>query len=310
MKKRVPVAIAAVLTACGAVVTTSNDSAESAPQKSSKAKQPVLNYPSYDRGGMAGCFDPKLSGYARVAAERIGGVPCKTNSAAPQNDNDPYAGRWRGSGELTITAAGSGRYKVYLETGAPGCGGEIKGWAVASSSRLMLSVTPPQPGYQACTVAFGRKGPSLEATEYGDCHLFYGGECSFGGDYSRLSSGGAAATQPTAPPSTSPSIVGVWVQQGDYCASGDAVVIDANGSYRNSGGDVDGRWSLSGNALTVLYSDIDPTTGESQGAPQRAVIRVTRVNANEIRLDQRRMRRCPPNGGAEPWHPGQTFTTR
>lgn len=307
MKKRVPIAIAAVLTACGAVTTTSNDAAESAPQKSAKPRQqPRVGFERFDRGGMAGCFDPKLSGYARAAAERIGGVPCKTPSGADQGGGDPWAGQYSGTAEMKITRAGPGRYSVYIDSGGPGCGGEIEGGATASGNRLTLSVNPPQPGYQQCRVMFDRTGSTLQASTSGDCSLFHGGACGFAGPYRRTQSASAPAP---ATASAQPSILGVWVHQGGYCASGDPIVFEAGGGYRNSGGDLRGRWSITGEKLAVVYVEVDPTSGIG-GAQQISVMRLARVNANEIRLDQSRMRRCPANGGAEPWHPGERFTTR
>ena len=85
MQKRVPIAVAAILTACGAVATTS---AESAPQKSAKPKQSV--------GGAAGCFDPNLKGYARAVAEQIGGVPCARSATrvVPRSTPASLAGLW------------------------------------------------------------------------------------------------------------------------------------------------------------------------------------------------------------------------
>lgn len=185
--------LAAALMACGAAPVI-NDAAESATQRTrpkARPQRPEIGPPRFDQGGMAGCFDPNLSGYARAAAERIGGVPCDT----------------------------------------------------------------PR-----------RTIPS-----------------------------GAASSGAT-------SIIGAWVQETGYCASGDPVLFERGGGYRNSGGDLAGNWSLSGDTLTIVFSEVDPTTGDAVGRRQRGVMRVTRVNANEIRLNETRYRRCPENGGAEPWH--------
>jgi hypothetical protein len=298
---------AVLLAACGVLATTSNDAAESAPRKTAKAKQqPRIGVQRYEQGGMAGCFNPSLSGYARAAAERIGGVPCDRPSGAGQAGGDPWEGQYTGTGEMKIARAGGANYSVRIDTVRPGCGGEIEGVAPANANRLTLSV-PVQAGYQQCRIVFDRSGGSLQATTSGDCYLFHGGECKFAGTHRRQQS---ASVAPAAPSSSHPWIVGVWVQQGGYCASGEPIVFEAGGGYRNSGGDLDGRWSLPGNALSVFYSEIDPTTGRPEGGLQHIVMQVAEVSANEIRLDQSRMRRCPANGGAEPWHPRERFTKR
>jgi hypothetical protein len=247
MKKRVPIAIAAVLTACGAVATTSNDSAESAPQKRTKAKpQPRVGVESFDRGGMAGCFDPKLSGYARAAAERIGGVPCKTATSADQSGVDPWAGQYTGTAEMKIARAGPGRYSVYIDAGGPGCGGEIEGPATASGDRLTLAVKSPQPGYQQCRIMFDRAGSTLQASTSGDCYLFTGGDCSFDGPYRRSQPASATARAPSAQSSRS-WLVGAWVSQGFACG-GEGLIYEADGTYGTDA--QSGRWQLTGNVLT------------------------------------------------------------
>lgn len=200
MKKRIPIAIAAALTACGAVATTSNDSAESAPQKSAKAKQPPrVGFESFDKGGMAGCFDPKLSGYARAAAERIGGVPCKTStsaqsSGAPSAGGESWLGKYAGDGdggttEFTVTSGGGiGRYFVDgVLVGENGCTGELSGQAVASDNRLTLTV--PIPGERRqCQMTFTRQGRNVAVREGDNCSHFHGMSCGFTGSAQKVSS--------------------------------------------------------------------------------------------------------------------------
>ena len=191
MKKRIPLAIAAVLTACGAVATTSNDSAESAPQKSAKAKhQPRVGFERFDKGGMAGCFDPKLSGYARAAAERIGGVPCKQearSTPAAAKGADPFAGRWSadfdgGGGNVTIIRRSPTESSYWIEmdvANEQGCAGELSGEGTARSNRLTLRVPVPDDSNQ-CVVDFTRQGGRLSIkADY--CHHFSGMSCGFTG---------------------------------------------------------------------------------------------------------------------------------
>ena len=208
-----PVAVAAALAACGAVATTSNDSAESAPQKSATAKpQPPASSPPR-QGGMTG---------------------------------DPWSGQYRGPGEMKITPAEPGRYSVYIDSAGPGCGGEIEGPATASSNRLTLSVKPPQPGYQECRIDFDRRGTTLQASTSGDCYLFHGAQCgAFGGEYRRTQP--ASAPAPSVARPSRPWIVGAWVSRGFACG-GDGVIYEADGTYST---DIQsGRWQLTGNTLT------------------------------------------------------------
>lgn len=319
MRKGVLVSIAALLAACCAVATTTNDAAESAPQKSAKAKkQPSAGFRRYEEGGMAGCFDPKLSGYARAAAERIGGVPCETPSGATgqPGSGDPWIGEYGGRGDgaemmLTIAARGApGRYAVSATLiGDDGhCGGSLEGTGTAAGNRMTL--TAPLGADLQCRMTFTRQGSTLTIARSDACAHASGRSCGFGDSVTRNGRDPAVSSVRGGAPSSQPSIIGVWVHQGGYCASGDPLVFEAGGGYRNSGGDLDGRWSLAGNTIAVFVRDIDLTSGEPEGSIRREMMRLSHVNANEIRLNQTRMRRCPAGGGAEPWHPGQRFTTR
>tara|TARA_B100001179_G_scaffold48294_1_gene32354 strand:+ start:1199 stop:1639 length:441 start_codon:yes stop_codon:yes gene_type:complete len=89
---------------------------------------------------------------------------------------------------------------------------------------------------------------------------------------------------------------GVWAFEGDYCASGAPVRFFADGRYSDF--DSSGNWTVSGNEMTVRFDDGTQNTLE-----------IERVDENEMITAGTRARRCPANGGEEPWHPGQTFTT-
>lgn len=113
----------------------------------------------------------------------------------------------------------------------------------------------------------------------------------------------AAAAQ-TAP--TPAWLVGAWAPRDAYCASGDPISFAANGTYA-SGLDSEGRWTLAGNVLTFAYRDMED--GEPRGPLKRTTSRLTRLGADRMLMDRDELRRCNPRGGAEPWHPGETFDT-
>jgi hypothetical protein len=111
MQKSIPIGIALILAACGSAVTTTGNSAEAATQKQRRQAptRPHVGFEDFsDRpGGMAGCFDPRLTGYPRRAAIAAGGRPCVTSRApgasratrgAAFASNWP-AGRWTLRGE-------------------------------------------------------------------------------------------------------------------------------------------------------------------------------------------------------------------
>ncbi len=85
MQKSIPIGFALILTACGSTVATIGNTAEAATQKqrrSAPRPQRDVGFRDFDdNAGMAGCFDPRLSGYPRRAAIAAGGHPCATSRA-------------------------------------------------------------------------------------------------------------------------------------------------------------------------------------------------------------------------------------
>lgn len=233
-----PVAIATALAACGAVATTSNDAAESAAQKSAKAKpQP-----------------PSV------------GVPRATNASADQTGSDDWPGEYGGdtdggNGNVLIRSAGGGAYRVEIATVNPetGCGGSISGVGTVSGNRLSISDTLslPEYGKAICTMRLTRQGNRLNVSGEGDCHLWSGKSCNLEGTMTRH---GAAQSEGTARSATvnvpaskaaQPWIVGAWTMRGEPCG-GEGLVIEPDGSFFNIG--ELGRWQLAGNALTFTVT--------------------------------------------------------
>ncbi len=226
MKNRVPMAIAAVLTACGAVATTSNDSADSAPQKNASAK-----------------MQPSSPDIAR-----------KMNASAGQTGSDDWSGTYDGSSdggglEAQIKSAGANAYRVELTVTNPetSCGGSISGVGTVSGNRLSISDTLSMGEYgkAVCTMRFTRQGDRLTALGEGDCHYWSGASCGLSGSMTRRNAAPSRRAASTAA-TTQPFIVGAWVSRGFACG-GDGVIYEVDGTYATDG--QAGRWQLSGNTL-------------------------------------------------------------
>lgn len=267
MKKRVPLAVAAALTACGAVATTSNDAAESAPQGKSKAaqKQPQIGFPDSSRGGMAGCFDPSLSGYARTQAERIGGVPCEQEAGETETGGASWVGEYRGpvdgaTGVVTITRAGGGLSAEAVMFSDHGCGGSVSGPVTMQAGRLVLTKTPSEAEAPQCRIVMTREGSSLTVQE-NRCTYYHGRSCEFNGRLTRV--GASAAPAKSAPAHTTNWIVGTWVNQGEVCGA-QGIRFGPDGEFETTG--ESGRWMLSGNALTITTL-VNFDLSEEDGTP-------------------------------------------
>jgi hypothetical protein len=259
MKKRVPIAIAAVLTACGAVATTSNDSAESAPQKGTAKQQQTVGFPNYEQGGMAGCFDPKLSGYARAAAERIGGVPCAESSSTGASGNGTtaagsWAGRYEGSfdggeGEAILTGPSrvGNNYNAELSVAGGGCSGQASAAGAPRGNVLTLEIPTgnmADDNAGLCRITLTRQGDTLRVRENG-CAELHGMSCGFSGSVARR--GGTTSASDPVSVGESSWLVGAWVSRGVACG-GEGLVYEADGTY---GSDAQsGRWQLTGTTLT------------------------------------------------------------
>jgi len=202
MSKRIVITAAAILAACGGVATTADNSAEAADQGKKagaeeagkqRALQRMREMQGFDDGGMAGCFDPKLSGRERAVAERLGGKPCEDESAraptagarASGTSASGFAGHWEGQfdggeGSATISQVAEGRnaYAIDLEVaGREGCGGSVHG--TGSVRGNSLAMVKADTGEQ-CKVTFTRRGQSLVSQE-SDCSYFHGMSCGFSG---------------------------------------------------------------------------------------------------------------------------------
>ena len=302
MQRSLPITIAVLLAACGAAVTSTNDAAESATQKNRRNAPPRggIGFQNYDQGGMAGCFDPNLSGYPRAAAERAGGVPCDQtqSNAAGAQAGDGWAGHYAGQfdggrGEFTIT--GPRRvgfaYDVRMSVAGGGCSGEANGSGDARGNVLTFAIPTGNQveGAGLCQITLRRNGNVVRVSEDG-CMELHGMSCEFSGSATRLG-GSAAASQPRAATASagSPWIVGAWVGRGERCG-GEGWVINTDGTYYDTDGS--GRWSLSGNALTATM-----LRRVTEDADMDAPVRSPRaVHSQIVSHDARSMSVRFPNG--------------
>lgn len=258
MKKRIPIVMAAILTACGAAATSSDNSADAAGGKKSAGrerdqqaeldayiKEAVEMESAVQNGGIPGCY---------------GGEPCGEGSSSTGSGGDDWSGHYKGGGkfaggDLNIKRADGARYSVAFEIGGQGCGGGVDGTGTANGNRMTMSV-PVQSGYQQCRIVLDRQGSTLRASESGDCYLFYGGQCSFDGTYTRERSASAApATKTVSAPSARAAtqraswLVGAWTIRGEPCG-GFGTSFDADGTF--TADSEKGTWTLAGNVLTVV----------------------------------------------------------
>jgi hypothetical protein len=258
MQKGIFVSVAALLAACGGSATTNSSETDSTAPLTDRAnvqKAAQIGFQRYDQGGMAGCFDPNLSGYARAAAERIGGVPCEETSQVDRADSDAWIGEYQGpavegmTGTVSVErGTGANRYRVGVDVFGSGCSGGVGGVGVVSGNRMNLSVRVPDSAEQ-CRITLDRSGASLRVSEVEGCLYFHGAQCRFDANVSRQRS---ASTAPQRPPvaaasSARPWIVGAWVPRGGSC-DGEGLIVGADGDFMD-GGD-SGTWALLGNALT------------------------------------------------------------
>lgn len=261
MKKRVPILMAAILTACGAAVTSGDNSADAAGGKKGAGrerdqqaeldafiKEAKEMESAVQNGGIPGCY---------------GGEPCKDESGSTGSGGDDWGGQYKGrggeftNGDLNIARAGGGnRYSLALEIGAPGCGGEMKGTGTASAARLTMTVPVPNGGGQ-CRVVLDRQGSGLRVSESDGCAQFHGAQCSFNGTFARTRAASAAPETGKAgalPAQSASWIVGEWVNRGDGCATDNKFIFNPNGSY-SAGGVEYGRWQLAGSVLSLTATE-------------------------------------------------------
>jgi hypothetical protein len=82
MQNGIPFGIALILAACGSAAFTTEANAQKQRRPAPARPQVGIQNFADSPGGMAGCFDPNLSGNQRRAAIAMGGRPCATSRAS------------------------------------------------------------------------------------------------------------------------------------------------------------------------------------------------------------------------------------
>ena len=263
---------------------------------------------------LSGCGDGGLANAAKANAARETTAATPTPiAAAAQTRPAGWAGEYRASfdgadGSVTIKGPNKAgyQYELSMEMAGGGCSGEAQGGGAVKGKTLtaILPVGNAADGWKECKITLTRGADGLTIREGDNCAELHGMSCGFTGTATKA---GEIASTSNASPSA--WLVGSWVAQGAYCASGDPIQFATGGGYRNASGDIAGRWTLRGSSVAITYTEIDPTSGAA-GARQQANVSIKRLGADDMLFGQDRMKRCPAGGGAEPWHPGQTFSVR
>lgn len=249
-----------------------------------------------------GLEDAKAQGPAGCGGSSTCSRPAPRLSTPAPAVSDSFAGTWTGKGDgaeavVKIAVASGSGYSVEHEIDSKtGCVASIEGTGNAKGNLLTLKV--PDSEGNICTVTYAKVANRLTVQEDG-CLYSHPAACSFDGAVTRKS----VATSPVASAAQPVNwLVGAWVAKGASCASSDSLMFNKDGTYF-SGYDVNGRWKISGGRLHVVFTEGDPDGPQKQTSPL-----IAQRGANEMTLGGTLMRRCPPNGGPEPWNPKQRFT--
>lgn len=262
---------------------------------------------------LAGCNEAAPPANAEAATEA--GSSAKPvgqpTQAAPQATS--WAGKYGGNldggkGSLTITDAGAAnRFAVeVVTTNKGGCGGGAKGIGAVTGNTMKLIVKEDWLPNGSCQMTVTRTGERL-AVSNGTCPSMTGASCTLEGNYSRV--GSASTATGAAPPPLAQWLVGAWAPKGSYCASGDPIRFARAGRYANSGGDIEGKWSLAGKIVTVTYAELASPGEGPLGPPETVRVPIERIGADDMQYGDTRMKRCPTRDGFEPWHPEVPFDT-
>ncbi len=285
-------------------------------------------------GGAAGCYDPAITSPERQRLHQSMGTPACRKSGQTQRANPPSAppiSAWRINDRLAYASDNTG-----LGIGVVCIANRGPEFIVFTSSRAkarlqgvtVLSVLLHTPqGYKSLTVFPQPDGTFLASADMETLNALKSASmisvsspkwtARFAGSGSsraiaQLPCTGAVASSPAPAPVPVQQTVdtawlaGGWVPRGGRCASGDALIFQRNGGY-SAGYAISGRWALAGNRLTIAFRESEPD--DEPGPEQRVTQTLGRIGANELSLDRDRYKRCPANGGVEPWYPRERFTT-
>ncbi|MEA3013348.1 MAG: hypothetical protein QOD42_1893 [Sphingomonadales bacterium] len=304
MKRTTPIAIAAILTACGAAATNA-DNAANTNQSARRGGDQQRELDAFlkdasgmqsavDGGGAPGCFDPSLTGRERAVAERLGAVPCPAPSgdaAALASGGDNWAGRYvgpfdGGQGEVAISLEPNRLYSVNMSVAGNGCSGQASGFNAPRGNVLALHVQTGNAvdGAGECRITMTRQGDTLRVSESGSCTELHGMSCGFSGSATRR---GATATATSIRPAAQRAswIVGAWAMDRRECSAVAALTLRGDGTYSTES--EQGSWQLDGNSLTFLpratYIEGGDSTPIRNSRPFRHQVLAPRGNALSLR---------------------------
>lgn len=281
------------------------------------AATPPARAQDFNQGGPAGCYDPaRVTPQQRRQLESWGTPPCsssRSTSRSSASTTTSWYGDQRGAiiqdrngqGFAFGVLCDGGKMALSLVPATPAAERMLAGLPSVDATLIgnagVVTITLPRqsdgdywifPDAAQLAAVKAANGVTVTAPRWTVQFTGRGSATKIAGLACRPAAPAAAPRSVAAP--TAAWLIGGWVPQGAYCASDSALVFKANGSYF-SGGE-SGRWSVKQNTVTFALP------GEAPNAEQ-----LTRVGQNDMILANGRFKRCPPNGGEEPWHPGERF---
>jgi hypothetical protein len=212
-------------------------------------------------------------------------MPTRSVTIAPSQS---WAGHYTGpldgaDGVLDIASGGRpGDYAVSLSMGRTGangigCAGEVGGTGRVTGDRLSFMAPIPEESLanyngEQCRIDLVRNGQSLRVEATYACTYHHGSSCAFAGTLRKA----AARTTPDGSGGTG-WVTGSWARSSSECREFPFITIRSDGGYEGAQGAERGRWSVRGDALTLVA--LEAAEGDSEFSPLRppetTVVRVS-----------------------------------
>ena len=264
------------------------------------------------RGGVAGCFDPnRVTVRQREQLERMGSEPCGKRPTSVAGGWDRTAD---GKGAVVDDGNGigltlgvlceRGGMSLSLISARPETDRQLAGLrnvsvSIAGMSGTVTLTLPRQSDgdfssmIDAAQLAALKSSNAITVTTPRWTARFSGSGATRALAVLPCRATAAATSTPMSAAPTRAWLIGAWAPQGAYCASSGPIMFKEDGTYF-SGTDVAGQWSVGTSTITFVQR------GKRPSSPQFA-----RLGPDELRIEATRFKRCPTDGGPEPWHPGE-----